>query len=79
MLLLFRNVIADTYILGRRLYSDGWVCGRPYPLPLPGLLPQVDRYRTDNLWVALWHAALVVMTGGPSTLLRSVFMLLRRR
>jgi hypothetical protein len=71
MLLLFALVIGTTYILGRRLYSERVGVWSAVVLSLfPIYFLKSIEYRTDNLWVALWCLALVVITGGRLTPLR---------
>jgi hypothetical protein len=71
MLLLFALVIAATYILGRRLYSERVGVWAAVILSLfPVYFLKSIEYRTDNLWIALWCIALVMMTGGRVTPLR---------
>jgi len=68
MLLLFGVVVACTYILGRRLYSQAVGVWAAVLLSLfPIFFLKSLEFRTDNLWVALWCLALVVLTGGPLT------------
>jgi hypothetical protein len=71
MLLLFAVMIWATYVLARRLYDSDvarWAALMLSLLP-PFFLKSLE-YRTDNLWVALWMIAVVVLTGGELTLLR---------
>jgi uncharacterized membrane protein len=68
MLLLFAVVIWATYVLGKRLYSPEvgrWAAVMLSLLP-PFFLKSLE-YRTDNLWVALWMLAVLVLTGGART------------
>ncbi|HEV2721041.1 MAG TPA: glycosyltransferase family 39 protein [Thermoanaerobaculia bacterium] len=71
MLILFAVVLWATYVLAKRLY-DGevarWAVVMLSLLP-PFLLKSLE-YRTDNLWVALWMIAVVVLTGGELTIAR---------
>jgi MFS family permease len=71
MLLLFAVVLWATYVLGRRLYDADTA---RWAVVLLSLLPPFFfkslEYRTDNLWVALWMIAVVVLTGGEFTVLR---------
>jgi 4-amino-4-deoxy-L-arabinose transferase-like glycosyltransferase len=63
MLLLFGVVLWGTYVLGARLYSrrvGAWAALLLSLLP-PFFLKSLE-FRTDNLWNALWIAALVMMT-----------------
>lgn len=71
MLVLFAVMIWATYVLARRLYDTDvarWAAVMLSLLP-PFFLKSLE-YRTDNLWVALWMIAVVVLTGGELTLLR---------
>lgn len=71
MLVLFAAVIWATYVLGKRLYSaevGRWAALMLSLLP-PFFLKSLE-YRTDNLWVALWMVAVVVLTGGELTVPR---------
>ena len=68
MVLLFAVVVWSTYIIGRRLYSEPvglWAAVMISLFPIY-FLKSIE-YRTDNLWVALWCLAVVVMTGGRLT------------
>jgi Dolichyl-phosphate-mannose-protein mannosyltransferase len=68
MLLLFAVVIWATYVLGKRLYDaeiGRWAAVMLSLLP-PFFLKSLE-YRTDNLWVALWMIAVVVLTAGELT------------
>jgi hypothetical protein len=68
MLLLFAMAIATTYILGRRLYSGAVGVWAALLLSLfPIFFLKSLEFRTDNLWLALWCAALMVLTGGRLT------------
>jgi hypothetical protein len=72
MLVLFAVMIWATYVLGRRLYDaevGRWAAVMLSLLP-PFFLKSLE-YRTDNLWVALWMIAVVVLTGGELTILRA--------
>ena len=69
MLVLFAVVIWATYVLGKRLYdaeTARWAAVMLSLLP-PFFLKSLE-YRTDNLWVALWMIAVVVLTGGELNL-----------
>jgi len=71
MLLLFAVMIWATYVLARRLYDSDvarWAALMLSLLP-PFFLKSLE-YRTDNLWVALWMIAVVVLTAGELTLPR---------
>ena len=71
MLALFAVVIWATYVLGKRLYASEtarWAALMLSLLP-PFFLKSLE-YRTDNLWVALWITAVVVLTGGDFTAAR---------
>ncbi|MDQ6801695.1 MAG: glycosyltransferase family 39 protein [Acidobacteriota bacterium] len=71
MVLLFAVVIWSTYIVGRRLYSEWVAIWAALMLSLfPIYFLKSIEYRTDNLWIAFWCLAIVVMTGGPLTPLR---------
>jgi hypothetical protein len=71
MLLLYAIVLASTYILGRRLYSARVGIWATLLLSLyPTFFLKSIEYRTDNLWNAAWCLALVVLTGGPLTVVR---------
>src|SRR6266508_1535384 len=72
MLVLFAVMIWATYVLGRRLYDADvarWAAVMLSLLP-PFFLKSLE-YRTDNLWVALWMIAVVVLTGGSFKILRA--------
>jgi 4-amino-4-deoxy-L-arabinose transferase-like glycosyltransferase len=72
MLVLFAVMIWATYVLGKRLYDaevGRWAAVMLSLLP-PFFLKSLE-YRTDNLWVALWMIAVVVLTGGELTVARS--------
>ncbi len=72
MLVLFAVMIWATYVLGRRLYDaevGRWAAVMLSLLP-PFFLKSLE-YRTDNLWVALWMIAVVVLTGGSFKILRA--------
>jgi hypothetical protein len=67
MVPLFVIVVAATWILARRFWTDRialWsvivLCTFP-----PFFLKSIE-YRTDNLWTAVWMIALVVLTGGAA-------------
>jgi hypothetical protein len=65
MLLLFAVVLWSTYVIGRRLYSPAVGLWAAVLLSLfPVFFLKSIEYRTDNLWVAFWCLALVVLTGG---------------
>lgn len=71
MLLLFAVVLWATYILGKRLYDaevGRWAAVMLSLLP-PFFLKSLE-YRTDNLWVALWMLAVVVLAAGELTIAR---------
>jgi hypothetical protein len=71
MLALFAVMIWATYVLGSRLYDADvarWAAVMLSLLP-PFFLKSLE-YRTDNLWVALWMIAVVVLTGGELTIAR---------
>jgi Dolichyl-phosphate-mannose-protein mannosyltransferase len=71
MLVLFAVMIWATYVLGKRLYGSEtarWAAVMLSLLP-PFFLKSLE-YRTDNLWVALWMIAVVVLTGGDFTVAR---------
>ena len=71
MLVLFAVMIWATYVLGKRLYDaevGRWAAVMLSLLP-PFFLKSLE-YRTDNLWVALWMIAVVVLTGGDFTVAR---------
>ena len=71
MLVLFAVILWATYVLGTRLYDTEvgrWAAVLLSLLP-PFFLKSLE-YRTDNLWVALWMIAVVVLTGGELTILR---------
>jgi 4-amino-4-deoxy-L-arabinose transferase-like glycosyltransferase len=71
---LFAIVVAATYILGRRLYSARVGAWAALLLSLfPSFFLKSLEYRTDNLWNAFWFLALLLLTGGPLTPLRSFF------
>jgi hypothetical protein len=68
MLVLFGVVVCGTFVLGRRLYDarvGAWAAVLLSLFP-PFFLKSLE-YRTDNLWNALWVAALLVITGGALT------------
>ncbi len=68
IVLLFAVVLACTYILGGRLYSNTVGIWAVILLSLfPVFFLKSLEYRTDNLWVALWCVSLVVLTGGQLT------------
>jgi hypothetical protein len=72
MLVLFAVVVWGTYVLGKRLYGSEtarWAALMLSLLP-PFFLKSLE-YRTDNLWVALWMIAVVVLTGGDFTAARA--------
>jgi hypothetical protein len=58
-------VCAATFIIARRLYSPRIAAWSVLILNLfpPFFLKSIE-YRTDNLWVGLWMAALLAMSGG---------------
>ena len=71
MLVLFGVVVYATYVLGKRLYDaevGRWAAVMLSLLP-PFFLKSIE-YRTDNLWVALWMVAVLVLTAGELTMLR---------
>jgi len=64
-------MIWATYVLAKRLYDADvarWAAVMLSLLP-PFFLKSLE-YRTDNLWVALWMIAVVVLTGGDFTVAR---------
>lgn len=68
MLPLFAIVVGATYVIGRRLYSQRIAIWSAVILVLmPGFFLKTLEYRTDNLWIAVWMVALVVLTGGALT------------
>lgn len=68
MLLLFAIVVAATYLLGARLYSQRVGIWSAVLLALfPVFFLKSIEYRTDNLWNALWMIALIVLSGGALT------------
>jgi len=71
MLVLFGVVVYATYVLGKRLYDAevGRWAGVMLSLLPPFFLKSLE-YRTDNLWVALWMVAVLVITGGEMTVAR---------
>ncbi len=71
MLVLFGVMLWATYVLAKRLYDADvakWATLMLSLLP-PFFLKSLE-YRTDNLWVALWMIAVVVLTGGKLTVAR---------
>src|SRR5437763_3926302 len=71
ILVLFAVMIWATWVLGKRLYDaevGRWAAVMLSLLP-PFFLKSLE-YRTDNLWVALWMIAVVVLTGGELTIPR---------
>ncbi len=71
MLVLFAIVLASTYVIARRFYSQRVALWSVVLLSLyPSFFLQSLEYRTDNLWNTAWIVALVVITGGPATLAR---------
>jgi hypothetical protein len=75
MVLLFAIVIAATYVLGRRLYSQSVGIWAALLLSLfPVFFLKSVEFRTDNLWVAFWCLALIVLTGGRLSPARMFFV-----
>jgi dolichyl-phosphate-mannose-protein mannosyltransferase len=68
MLVLFGAVVWGTYVLARRLYDERVAAWAALLLALfpPFFLKSLE-FRTDNLWTALWIAALVVLTSETLT------------
>jgi 4-amino-4-deoxy-L-arabinose transferase-like glycosyltransferase len=71
MVLLFIIVVAATWIIARRLWSERIAAWSTLLLCAfaPFFLKSLE-YRTDNLWSAMWMIALVVLTGGAPTATR---------
>ncbi|HYM62619.1 MAG TPA: glycosyltransferase family 39 protein [Thermoanaerobaculia bacterium] len=68
MVPLFAVVVAATYVIGRRLYTQRIAIWSALILTLmPGFFLKTLEFRTDNLWIAVWMIALVVLTGGALT------------
>ncbi len=64
-------VSAVTWIVARRFYSQRVAIWSLLILHLfPTFFLKSLEYRTDNLWLGLWMAALLVLTGGELTRLR---------
>jgi len=74
MLILFAGMVWGTYVLARRMYDERIAAWAALLLALfpPFFLKSLE-FRTDNLWTALWIAALVVLTHGELTRRRSFF------
>ena len=75
MLLLFALMIGGTYILGRRLYDERvglWAAVLLSLFP-PFFLKSLE-FRTDNLWAALWIAALVLLVREKSLWLAGLLL-----
>jgi hypothetical protein len=61
-------VCAATFIIARRLYTPRIAAWSVLLLNLfPAFFLKSIEYRTDNLWVGLWMAAFLVLTGGTLT------------
>lgn len=66
MILLFAAVLACTWAAGRRIYdarTAAWACLLLALFP-PFFLKSLE-FRTDNLWNALWMAALLILLTRP--------------
>jgi hypothetical protein len=74
MLVLFAGMVWGTYVLARRLYDERVAAWAALLLALfpPFFLKSLE-FRTDNLWTALWIAALVVLTSDALSPRRSFF------
>lgn len=74
MLVLFAVVVWGTFLVARRLYDARVAAWAALLLALfpPFFLKSLE-FRTDNLWTALWIAALVVLTSEELTPRRSFF------
>jgi Dolichyl-phosphate-mannose-protein mannosyltransferase len=68
MVVLFAIVLASTYVIARRFYSQRVALWAVVLLSLyPSFFLKSLEYRTDNLWNTVWILALVVIMGGPAT------------
>jgi hypothetical protein len=72
MVPLFACVVLATWLIGERLFSRrvaAW--GTLLLVSFPAYFLKSLEYRTDNLWMALWMCALVVLVGRPFTIPRA--------
>jgi hypothetical protein len=72
MLVVFAAIVWGTYVIAKRVYDErvaAWAAVLLVLFP-PFFLKSLE-LRTDNLWTALWIAALVVLTAGPLSARRS--------